>query len=52
MQYDLIWMIILKKSDLIQSKYMRFNLDQFFDIQNATCNFFLLILILYIHGKI
>jgi hypothetical protein len=36
-----VWMIILKKSDPNRSKYMRFNLDRFLDIQSATCNFFI-----------
>jgi len=56
MQFGSVWMIILKKSEQIQSKYMRFDLDRFLDIQNVKkiklFAFFLLILILPKHGKI
>jgi len=51
-----VWMIILKKSEPIRSKYMPFDLDRFLDIQNVKkiklFVFFLLILILPKHGKI
>ena len=50
-RFGSVWMIMLKKSEPIRSKYMRFNLDRFLDIQSVTCKFFL-ILILLIHDKI
>ena len=39
-QFSSVWMIILKKSDPIRSKYTRFNLDRFLNFQNAICIFF------------
>jgi hypothetical protein len=39
-RFGSVWMIMLKKSEPIRSKYMRFNLDRFLDIQSVTCNFF------------
>jgi len=56
MRFGAVWMIILKKSEPIRSKYMRFDLDWFLDIQNVKKKklfaFFLLILVLPKHGKI
>jgi hypothetical protein len=61
MRFGSVWMSFLKKSEPNRSKYMRFNLDRFLDIQNAKyiflftlflkILFFLLILILHKHGK-
>jgi hypothetical protein len=35
MRFGSVWMSILKKSEPNRSKYMRFNLDRFLDVQNA-----------------
>jgi len=35
MRFGSVWMIILKKSEPIRFKYMRFDLDRFLDIQNV-----------------
>ncbi len=48
-RFGSVWMIMLKKSEPIRSKYMRFNLDRFLDIQSVTCNFFININITHTH---
>jgi len=38
MRFGSVWMIILKISEPIRSKYMQFDLDRFLDIQNVKKN--------------